>query len=61
VLRGPPYDEEKMTLEKPASEVEEEESKARREIRKNVNTDCGENARLVGVIFVRQLPKTRSG
>jgi len=26
-----------------------------------VNTDCGEEARLVGVIFVEDLPKTRSG
>lgn len=26
-----------------------------------MNTDCGENARLVGVIFVPELPKTRSG
>lgn len=61
VLRGPPYDEEKLTLEKPASEIEEEEKKASRQIRKNVNSDCGENARLVGVIFVPRLPKTRSG
>jgi propionyl-CoA synthetase len=61
VLRGPPYDEEKLTLEKPESEVQEEEAKAGREIRKNVNTDCGENARLVGIIFVACLPKTRSG
>jgi len=61
VLRGCPADEKEMELAKPESEKEEERRLAKRQIRKNVNTDCGEDARLIGVIIVNNLPKTRSG
>lgn len=48
-------------MEKPQSEIDEERKQAQRECRKNVNSDCGEEARLVGCIFIEDLPKTRSG
>ena len=61
VLRDVPADEKDLALAKPESEKEAERKAASRQIRKNVNTDCGENARLLGVIFVADLPKTRCG